>query len=360
MSEILRQAASDARLQLHKLRRLETFDEVRLKIGEEDESFKIMSKRVAFGRVNVPPFVAFGRAGSVLRLYESPGSVILLTDAGEKLFSEVTVNGEAIESKPLRTITEPGQIYHVIERDEDGLLLTIDSIFATEKPEDTRTKKHLCVAEITKEKFWKITSNVVGSYTLTEKVDLPAPTSSEGGTAGRGAGGSSSNGSGGNGSGGSRSAASTSAPSSSSSRSRSSGSGSGSGSSSSKTMIIPFGNTFIGFAITESPSPRNRLVMTLPTDENGKASAQLDPRWLATTNNTIFKAGCAVGVPAIVHGRVHGNQVMVATSEPHPPRVVVTVEGDAAGEWAGPRFRVFPPEAAASNAKFWGRAHGKT
>lgn len=99
--------------------------------------------------------------------------------------------------------------------------------------------------------------------------------------------------------------------------------------------------------------------MVLPTDEKGTASALLDARWLATTNNTIFKAGCAVGIPAVVHGRIHGNQVMVATSEPHPPRVVVTIEGDAAGEWSGPRFREFTPEAAQSNRKFWGRAHGE-
>lgn len=370
MSEILRQVAAAARLQLLKLRRLETFDEVRLKIGEEDESCKIMSKRVAFGRVNIPPFVAFGRAGRVLHLYESPGSVILLTDEGEKLFSEVTVDGEAIESKPLRTITAAGKIYHVIERDEDGLLLTIDSIFATEKPEDTRTKKHLCVAEITKGKFWKITSNVAGSYTLTEKVALPAPTEGEGGGGGGGArpGGSGSNGSSGNptppGSGtrGSGSLNSGSSNTSSSSGSRSSGSrssGSGSSSSSSKTAIIPFGKTFIGFEITESPNHRNRLVMVLPTDEKGTASALLDARWLATTNNTVFKAGCAVGIPALVHGRIHGNQVMVATSEPYPPRVVVTIEGDAAGEWSGPRFREFKPEEAESNGKFWRRAHGE-
>lgn len=368
MSEILRQVASAARLQLLKLRRLETFDEVRLKIGDEDESFKIMSKRVAFGRVNITPFVAYGRAGRVLHLYESPGSVILLTDEGEKLFSEVTVDGEAIESKPVREITSAGQIYHVIERDEDGLLLTIDSIFATEKPEDTRTKKHLCVAEITKGKFWKITSNVVGSYTLSEKVALPSESGGGGGGGARpGGSGSNGNGSSGNhppgsgtkGSGtkGSGSGSGSGSKSSSSSSSRSSGSGSSS--SSSKTAIIPFGNKFIGFEITESPNHRNRLVMVLPTDEKGTASALLDARWLATTNNTIFKAGCAVGIPAVVHGRINGNQVMVATSEPHPPRVVVTIEGDAAGEWSGPRFREFKPEEAESNGKFWRRAHGE-
>lgn len=362
--------ADQARQHLLKYRKLEAFDEARIKLATDDESFRMMTKRVAWGRVNTMPFILEGRGTGTLSLVESPGVVILRNDKGEKQFTDVTVDGQPIESRPVRKITADGVIVHKITRSSDGKVVTIDSSFQTAKPDDTATEKHLVIASVTKRKFWHVRTLVAGSYTISEVArsagteapapgaapaplaillgpHLPGSSGSGGNPGGPGSSGSSGGGGGGGGSnsGGSGTKSSTSKPSSSSG-------------SSSKSAIVPFGDSFIGWEIAESPSPRNQSFHVVPIID-GRGQFKLEPYWMATTTNSMVRSVCATGQPAICYASVEGNVVDVFTSLPAPLSAVVVIEGDAAGEWSGPRFREFPEDQVLANNAFWASAHGE-